>query len=106
MIQPSDDYTISAVFEGIVAAFTGVVGFIVAVVVGVVIGFASNGVTFTDTQDPFFAVYLFIMFPLGLLKHLLDDSGFLTALCVSVFVLLFLTWTGSKRSHYLGCASQ
>lgn len=97
-----DSYPISAVLEGMAAAFSGALGFVVAVIIGVVLGFAAHGAALSDTHDGFFVMYLVTFFPLGLLQHLINASGIITALGAIVLTALFFTSDRFKPEALLG----
>lgn len=102
MTRSWDNYPLSAVLGGIVSAFSGAVGFMVAIVAGVVIGFASYGVTLEETRDGFFIIYMFTMFPVRFVQHLLDTTGTIIALAFIILTVLFFVTERFKAECLLG----
>ena len=102
MTRSWDNYPLSAVLDGIVSAFSGAVGFVVAIVAGVVIGFTSYGVTLEETQDGFFIIYMLTMFPVRFLQHLLDATGIIIALAFITLTAAFFVTERFKAECLLG----
>ena len=91
-----NDYPFS-VFTAALGSAVGIgVGLMVALFVGTAIGFFGNGLTFTDTHDGFFLLYLFLIFPVNLIANLARLSGLLTALASITLLVLYLKWDNYK----------
>lgn len=88
--------------EGVSAAFSGALGFVAALLAGIGVGFAGHGVRWEDTHDGFFLLYLFLIFPLGLLRHLLEWSGGMTVLAMISLTGVFFTSERFKPECLLG----
>ena len=91
-----NDYPISAFSAalGTVAGMT--LGFLLALSVGIMIGFYGHNVSFSEANDGFFFMYLILGFPVDLLTHLTHPSGYLMTLSSIVLLILFFRWEDHK----------
>ena len=91
-----NDYPFSAFTAALSSAIGIGIGLILALFVGTAIGFFGHGLTFVDTHDGFFFLYLFFIFPINLLANLGRLSGLLAALASITLLILYFRWDNYK----------
>jgi hypothetical protein len=91
-----NDYPFSA-FSAALRSAAGIgIGFILALVAGVLIGFYGHGAAPGDARDGFFFLYLFFIFPINVLANLGRTSGLLATLASMVLLILYFKWDDFK----------
>ena len=91
-----NDYPFSAFTAALSSAIGIGIGLIISLFAGTAIGFFGHGLTFVDTHDGFFFLYIFFIFPINLLANLGRLSGLLAALASNALLILYFRWDNYK----------
>ena len=91
-----NDYPFSAFSAALSSAMGIGIGLIIALLAGTALGFYGNGLSFGDTNDGFFFLYLFFIFPVNILANLGRVPGLIAALASIALLILYLKWDNYK----------